>query len=380
MMKRFVRLIWIIVLFLIMVPAVSMASFSVNSLSISPSGTLVPGTTVDLSFTVQMPSGSSTQNSLQLYTQLEKPKWSYVINVNDVANGATTASTKTVNINSFLLTYKEDDDVTVSVTLEGTAPSVTQTTNQTLIQVSEVDTNGNAGSTKYVQSALVVNTNDVTTAISNANSQLSQFRTEIDEKAAMDIDTSAAEAKYNSAQSLITTAQSLPSTSYTDALNKINTAVSTISDGETLLDKAWAEKEISDAMGPINNVDALIVYFQGNSSTSSDSRLSEVVTKREIAASYISAANDALTNGNYAQARSKAEDAYTKGNESYTDALTFKAAVEANPFASLFGSFGSVGSIFSSSVLLIIVGVVVVVLVIVGIIIYRKRSQWDELG
>ncbi|MDD1701462.1 MAG: hypothetical protein LUQ31_00590, partial [Methanoregula sp.] len=234
--------------------------------------------------------------------------------------------------------------------------------------------------TKYVQSALVVNTNDVTTAISNANSQLSQFRTEIDEKAAMDIDTSAAEAKYNSAQSLITTAQSLPSTSYTDALNKINTAVSTISDGETLLDKAWAEKEISDAMGPINNVDALIVYFQGNSSTSSDSRLSEVVTKREIAASYISAANDALTNGNYAQARSKAEDAYTKGNESYTDALTFKAAVEANPFASLFGSFGSVGSIFSSSVLLIIVGVVVVVLVIVGIIIYRKRSQWDELG
>ncbi|MDD1703601.1 MAG: hypothetical protein LUQ31_11545, partial [Methanoregula sp.] len=169
-----------------MVPAVSMASFSVNSLSISPSGTLVPGTTVDLSFTVQMPSGSSTQNSLQLYTQLEKPKWSYVINVNDVANGATTASTKTVNINSFLLTYKEDDDVTVSVTLEGTAPSVTQTTNQTLIQVSEVDTNGNAGSTKYVQSALVVNTNDVTTAISNANSQLSQFRTEIDEKAAMD--------------------------------------------------------------------------------------------------------------------------------------------------------------------------------------------------
>lgn len=379
-MKRFVRLIWILVLFLIMVPAVSMASFTVNSLSISPSGTLVPGTTVDVSFNIQLPSGASSQNSLQLYTQLEKPKWSYVINVNDVANGATTASTKTVNINSFLLTYKEDDDVSVSVTLEGTAPSVTSTSNQTLIQVSEVDSNGNTGSTKYVQSALVVNTNDVATAISNANSQLSQFRTEIDEKAAMDIDTSAAEAKYNSAQSLISAAQSLPSTSYTEALNKVNTAVSTISDGETLLDKAWAEKEISDAMEPINNVDPLIVYFQGNSSTSSDARLAEVVTKREVAASYISAANDALTNGNYAQARSKAEDAFTKGNESYTDALAFKAAVEANPFAALFGSVGSVGSIFSSSVILIIVGIVVVVLVIIGIIIYRKRSQWDELG
>lgn len=379
-MKRFVRLIGIIALFLILVPAVSLASFSVNSMSISPSGTLVPGTTVDLSFKIQLPSGSSTQNSLQLYTQLEKPKWSYVIDVNDVANGATTAGTKTVTINSFLLTYKSGDNVAVTVTLEGTAPSVTQTANQTLIQISEVDSNGNTGDSKYTQTALVVNTNDVTTAISNANSQLSQFRTEIDEKAATDIDTSAAEAKYNNAQSLITAAQALPSTSYTDALNKINTATSTISDGETLLDKAWAEKEISDAQVPINNVDAEIAFFQGNSSTANDARLSTVITEREIAVSYISAANDALTNGNYAQARSKAEDAYTKGNQSYTDALTFKAAVEANPFASIFGVFGGFGSIFSSSVLFIIVGVVVVVLIIVGIIIYRKRSSWDELG
>jgi hypothetical protein len=137
-----------------------------------------------------------------------------------------------------------------------------------------------------------------------------------------------------------------------------------------------AEKEISDAQGPINNVDVLIANFQANSSTSSDARLSEIITKREVAVSYISAANDALTNGNFAQARAKSEDAYSKGNESYTDALTFKAAVEANPFANI---FGSIGSIFSSSIL-IIIGVIAVVLVIVGIIIYRKRSRWDELG
>jgi hypothetical protein len=106
--------------------------------------------------------------------------------------------------------------------------------------------------------------------------------------------------------------------------------------------------------------------------------LSEIITKREVAVSYISAANDALTNGNFAQARTKAEDAFSKGNESYNDALTFKAAVEAtwNPFAGL----GSIGSVFSSSVLLIVVGVIAVVLIIVGIIIYRKRSRWDELG
>jgi hypothetical protein len=313
-----------------------------------------------------------------MYTQLENPKWSYVINVNDIPNGLTEAGSKTVTINSFLLTYKSGDDVSVAVTLEGTAPAVTQTSNQTLIQISDVDSNGHASDTKYTQTAMVVNTNDVTTAIANANSQLSQFRTEIDEKAAMDIDTSAAEAKYNDAQSKISAAQSLPSTQYGEALNDINTAISTISDGETLLDKAWAESEIATAQGPVNNVDALIAYFQGNSSTSSDARLSEIITKREVAVSYISAANDALTNGNFAQARTKAEDAFSKGNESYNDALTFKAAVEAtwNPFAGL----GSIGSVFSSSVLLIVVGVIAVVLIIVGIIIYRKRSRWDELG
>ncbi|MFA6363617.1 hypothetical protein [Methanoregula sp.] len=377
MMKGLTRLIWIAVLFLIIVPAASLA-YTVNSMQISPSGSLTPGTTVDLSWKIQMPSGSTSANSLQMYTQLEKPKWSYIINVNGVANGLTEAGTKTVTINSFLLTYKSADDVSVTVTLEGTAPAVTQTENQTLIQISDVDGNGHASDTKYTQSVMVVNTNDVTTAIANAKSQLSQFRTEIDEKAALDIDTSAAEAKYNEAQAKITSAQSLPSTQYSDALNNINTAISTISDGGTLLDKAWAEKDISEAQGPINNVDSLIAYFQGNTSTSTDARLSEIITKREVAVSYISAANDALTNGNFAQARAKAGDAYSKGNESYNDALTFKASIQAtwNPFAGL----GSIGSIFSSSVIFIIVGVIAVVLIIVGIIIYRKRARWDELG
>ena len=378
MMKRLKRLIWIIALFLVIVPAVSVASYTVNSMSVSPSGTLVPSTTVDLSFTIQLASGTTESNSLQLYTQLNNPKWSYVINVNGVANGLTGASSKTVTINSFLLNYKSGDDVSVGVTLEGTAPTVTQTSNQTLVQINEVDSNGNLGNTPYTLSTLVVNTNDVTTAIANANSQLSQFRTDIDEKAAMNIDTSAAEAKYNDAQTQITQAQSLPTTQYTAALNDITTATSTISDGETLLDKSWAESEVATAQEPVNNVDALIAYFQGNTSTSSDARLSTIITEREIAVSYISAANDAVTSGNFAQARAKAEQAYTEGNQSYNDALTFKAAVEAtwNPLAGL----GSVGSIFSSSVLIIVVGVIAVVLIIVGIIIYRKRSRWDELG
>ncbi len=376
--KGLKRLILIVALLALIVPAVSVA-YTVNSMAINPSsGALTPGTTVDLSYTVQEPSGQSTTNDLVMYTALGSPQWSYIIYVNGNPTAPTQSQAKTLTISGFLLTYKSSDDVSIGVTLSGVAPTVTQTSNQTLIQIWEDDTNGNQIGTPYTQTALVVNTNDITTAISNANTQLSQLKTDIDEKSALGIDTSAAEAQYNTAQTQITQAQALPSSSYSDALNDITTATTAISNGETLLDKAWAESEIATAQGPVNNVDALIAYFQGNSSTANDARLSTVITEREIAVSYISSANDFVTNGNYASARSKAEQAYTEANQSYNDALAFQAAVEAtwNPFAGL----GSVGSIFSSSVMFIVVGVVAVVLIIVGIIIYRKRSRWDELG
>jgi hypothetical protein len=132
---------------------------------------------------------------------------------------------------------------------------------------------------------------------------------------------------------------------------------------------------VANAQVTINNVDSLIGYFMGNQSTANDAKLVLIKTKRESAAGYISTANDDIANGNYVQARIKAQEAFTKGNESYTDALDFKKSVESgwNPLA-------GIGKIFSSTILLIVVGVIVVVLVVVGVIIYRKRSRWDELG
>jgi hypothetical protein len=375
--KGLKQLILIVGLLALIVPAVSVA-YTVNSMTINPSsGSLTPQTPVSISFTVQEPSGQTSTNDLLMNTALQSPEWSYIINVNGNPTAPTAAASATVDISGFLLTYKSTDDVTVSVTLSGNVPTVTQTSNQTLLQIWEDDSNGNQVGTPYTQSAQVVNTGDITTGIANANSQLSQLKTDIDEKSALGIDTSAAQAQYNTAQTQISRAQSDPTSQYADAMSAISSATSAISNGETLLDKSWAESEIATAQGPVNNVDALIAYFQGNSSTANDPRLSTVITEREIAVSYISAATDFVTNGNYASARSKAEQAYTEGNQSYNDALAFQAAVEANPFANL---FGGIGSIFSSSVLFIGAGVVVVVLIIVGVIIYRKRSRWDELG
>jgi len=374
------RLFLIVALLALVIPAVSVA-FAVNSMSITPSGVLTPGTAVDLSFTVQEPGGQSSANDLVMSTALTSPQWSYIIYVNGNPTSPSQSGSSTLDISSFLLTYKSTDDITIGVTLTGNAPTVTQTSNQTLISIWEDDSNGNQVATPYTQTALVVNTADVTTAIANANAQLAQLKTDIDEKSALGIDTSAAQAQYNSAQSQISQAQAMPTTQYTAALNALSTATSAISNGETLLDKAWAESEITTAQGPVNNVDQLIAFFQGNSSTANDARLSTIITEREIAVSYISAANDFVTSGNYASARAKAEQAYTEGNQSYNDGLVFLAAVQANPFANLLGGVGSgVGSVFSSGILFIGIGVIAVVLIVVGLIIYRKRSRWDELG
>jgi hypothetical protein len=374
-MKGVTKFIGITILLLLIVQAVS-ASFSVNSLQINPTGTLLPGDSVNLAFTIQMPSGSTTANDLRLYTALDKPKWSYAINVNGIKTAPGEESTKSVDISSFLLTYKSGDDVSVSVTLDGTVPSVTSTTTLTLIQVTEIGTSGSAiDSTKYLQTATVVNTAEVASAISQQTSDLQALRTHIDEKAAMDIDTSAAEAKYNEAQQKISAAQALPSNQYTTAQTYLTAAQTAITDGETLLDKAWAEQAVADAQVSITNVDNKINYFKGNSSTANDAKLSPIIAKREVAASYISAANDAISAGNFAQARAKAADAFTKGDEAYNDALVWQKQVESgwNPFA-------GIGKLFSSSVVIIVVGLIAAVLVVVGVIIYRKRSRWDELG
>jgi putative exporter of polyketide antibiotics len=71
------------------------------------------------------------------------------------------------------------------------------------------------------------------------------------------------------------------------------------------------------------------------------------------------------------QARQKAQDAFLKGNESYTEALTRQNQLMSGwslPIPKL------------NSTMFIIIGIVAVILVVVGVIIYRKRSRWDELG
>jgi hypothetical protein len=382
MMKRFMIMKWAVFLSVLFVLIPSVSAFSVSQISVSPTGDLTPGTSVSVSLTIQFaasqgetfPSGST----MDLYTELENPKWSAVLSLNGIESPQPLDSKKNVYLTGWILSYPSSDyEENLRLTLEGVAPAVTQTTNKTIIRVQELDSRNNVVSSSVVTiSRMVINTAEVTDLIRIREVDLQAFQTHIDEKAALDIDTSAAEAKYSAAQAAVNDAKSRPSSEYTAAKTSLTNAQNLITDGEKLLDKAWAEKDVADAQVPITKTDDLITWLKPNA-TSGDykSKLSEITTKREIAAGFISTANDEIFAGNYERAREKATEAFAKGNESYNDALDLQKQMTEG-----FNPLGAIGKILGSGTLVIIVGVVAVVLIAVGVIIYRKRTRWDELG
>jgi hypothetical protein len=362
---------WTVLILFLIVCIQAVSAMSVETVTVDPSGSLTPGTPVTVQFKIDA-SGFPSGGEIRLFTDVDNPKWTYTIIVNGIENIRPVEGGRTLAISGFELSYKTSDDVSVRTTLEGVAPPVTQTANKTIVRITEYDANGKPVTSSQVEkTALVINTGEVASTIASADAELQVYRTHIDEKAALGIDTSAAEVKYNEAQQNIDSARSRPSNEYAGAQGDLTAATAAIKDGETALDQAWAEYEVAAAQVPITNVDAIIAWFKGNSSTANDQQLPTIITKREVAVSYVSTANDDIASGSYAQARQKAQDAFLKANESYTEALARQKELSSGfslPIPKI------------NSTMFIILGVVAVILVVVGVIIYRKRSRWDELG
>ena len=252
----------VLILFLIVCIQAVSAVISIPSVTVDPSGSLTPGTPVTVQFKVENSGAFPSGGELRFFTELDKPKWTYTVIVNGVENIRPVASGRTLAVSGFELSYKPSDEVSARVTLEGVAPPVTQTSNKTMIRITEYDSNGRPITSSQVEkTALVINTGEVASTIDSADADLQVYRTHIDEKAALGIDTSVAEAKFNEAQGKIDSARSRPSNEYAGALGDLTAATAAITDGETALDKAWAEYEVATAQVPINNVDAIIAWF-----------------------------------------------------------------------------------------------------------------------
>ncbi|RPI40222.1 MAG: PEGA domain-containing protein [Methanoregulaceae archaeon] len=121
------------------------AAFTVGSVSVTPSGYLYPGNSVNISYTVYAASGAAfpSYDDLQFITELDDPKWTYSVVVNGVKNTRPVTGGRTLTINGFELGYRNQDEVTVQVVLRGSIPSGTaRGANKTLVTIQELDARG----------------------------------------------------------------------------------------------------------------------------------------------------------------------------------------------------------------------------------------------
>jgi hypothetical protein len=312
----------LLVVCLLLVFSQSATGYKVSSSSVEPTGALVPGTPVLVFIRIDFPTQPlfPPSHDLRYTTELESPKWDPNIISAGIEYPAITQGGK---VNSLSGVELSDPKVfAVRLQLGGVTPLVLRTSNITIFRIEEIDELGQVvkGSTfNYV--TLVVNQTDYVTEFTNKNivveKKLEIFRSHIDEKSAIGVNTTTEEIIYSRARMHIDSAFCQCSEmTFIQSMGFLNLADEEISEGERLLDKAWAEQEVATAQIPINNVNAVIAEYKTN-----DQRLPAIIAKRELAVAYISYANDAIAIGNYSQARENADEAYELGNESYTMAL-----------------------------------------------------------
>jgi hypothetical protein len=346
------------------------SAVTVSNPVINPTGDLTSGTNVSVSFKIDLnPSGSDTfpkDNTLQIFTDLNNPKWTATLITNGVENPQPLEGGQSIYLTGWVLSYPSSTQESIRVTLEGTVPSVIRSMNKTIVLVQELDGRNTVIPASVVtRERTIVNPMDISQNLAVREADLQIFRFHIDNRSQMGINTSAAEEKFMAAQSAVLLARN---SNYSTSQAVLNNVTGFIEEGEKLLEKAWAEKEIENAQATITKTNDLITYFKVNLSITNDPRLAIVIAKKESAEQYLSSAKDLLYTGNLAFSRQKAKEAFNKGNESLNDALNFKLELTKS---------GGGLSWLNTTTLLIVV-IIVVIIGIAGYFLLRNKNRWED--
>ena len=263
-----------------------------------------------------------------------------------------------------------DRSFVLKVTFSGTVPEITSTENITMLRISELATGATIAGGEYKIERRVINPADVTSQIASVRVDLQTLRQTINTQAGLGIDTSPANGKLNEAENALTKADSLTSTSFSQALTQLDTAHTAIKDGYSLLDKSAAQYEIDQVKGTMSKVESLVTYFTVNRSISrTDARLIAITSKYDLASQSLSSANDMVSGGNYLGGKAKAVEASQYADDAYNLSTSMKADIGE-------GGFGLPGI----NPLFLALGIGVIVIGVVGYFAYRKFFHWDELG
>jgi hypothetical protein len=327
-MRDFLRAGFVVVC-LVLVLVQGVAAWNVTQLTMDSSKLVTRGTPVNVTGTIDFApaSGPDTtfdpSHELVLSTTLSDARWDLTLVVGGAENVQPAVHNNTTTLSGFILSYPKGTDESLKIRLTGKAPGTgvpCTSAGRTILLIQEYDARHSPvpGTSRALDTIILYDGSCINQS-NEKRARLSDFRFYIDEKSALGTNTTLAEVKYAEADALIKSATGRSSTQYMLAHQDLDAAQKAIDEGEVALDKAWAEKAVADAQVPINNTDAIIGWFKANSSTADDPQLPAIVAKREVAMSYLVTANDEIANGNYDLARLKAQEAYNKANESYTN-------------------------------------------------------------
>lgn len=354
---------WIILLLALFCAVQAASAFNVKTATVNPaSGDLEPGQQVTAHYvmTYSMVTSDGDDESFEFSTGLQNPSWDFIVYRDGIAIYTTKKTGYYPTLTEFEIAY-DKGKIELDIQLRGTVPASTSgklevIKIQHLREKDVVDT--------YSMVRDVVNPDQVVSSLSAQQQQLKDLKADIDDKTSQGVDVSAAQAKYNAAsQSLNSAASAGPS----KAAGYLATAKKDMDEAKSLLDKAWAEKEVSDTAATLESLDGLITYFVENRSMGGDPQVVSIVTKRESAVQFYTQAKDNLNANNYPLARSKAADGAAKANEALGEATALREKI-------------GEGFNFGGNLLLYVGIGVVVVLVVAGIVLYRRKTGWDELG
>jgi len=308
---------------------------------------------------------------------MDSPTWTYTIVLDGVDSPAKTEIGTNVNINGWILSYPSKREVSMKVTMTGTAPTVNGSEEKVVIAVRELDSRGNMiTGTEVAKKMMVINPAQIQQSIASAQGSLATLRSEIDAVAVPGLDTGAVEQKYAQASSAIQNAQK--TADYSKASGYLNDAKKAMSDAENLVKALNVQKVIDEANKPVDETDSIITYLKVNKSMASDNRLAPIMAERERAADLVVDARDLLSQGKYDDAITKANEAAAKGQEALAAATALKKDVDANP---VFAVGGALAGLLAGGLLIIVAVVVIAVVAVLGFLFFkRRRRRMDELG
>jgi subtilase family serine protease len=379
-MSRPLQVIGILIVLFISIVGIASASISVGTIALSPSGDLVSGQTQSsASFTVNFGSSGGytfdNSNTLQMETELADATWSYNVILDGIENPAKTEVGPNIRLSGWELSYPSSREISLKVKVTGTAPVVTNSTEKIVMRVRELSSSNTLIGTEVVKKKMVLNPATIGETLQSESARMSRLRQDLDQLAGSGIDLTAAEAKYGQATAYLQSAEK--ATDITRKQSDLSAAKKLLNEIEDMVLVMGAQHAISTAEGSIGQTEQLITYFKVNKSMGSDSRLMPIVARWEIAADKLSDARDLYTEGKYAEAANKASEAATKGDEVLNDAQALKDKVDSNPLS---GIVSGLSGAISGTLVTIVIIIVIAIIAVVGIVLFRKRRKWDELG